>query len=185
MARAMERTPAISVIGDGNIMPGTPAHRLAREIGRLILDMGYILVTGGQGGVMEAACRGARESSAHRPGTILGILPGNDPRRANPFVDVALCTGIGHARNVLVAHSDAVVAIGGGAGTLSEMAMAWIHDRLIVALRVDGWSGKLAGTRIDGRRRAVPVEDDQVFAADTVEDVKRILETYLPVYLSR
>ncbi len=179
----MARIPTISVIGDGDVPANSPTYTLAEKVGSLVVDMGYVLVTGGQGGVMEAACRGARRSKGYRRGTIIGILPGSDPSRASTFVDVPLCTGMTHARNVLVAHSDAIVAVGGGAGTLSEMAMAWIHDRLIVAMRVDGWSGRLAGTRIDARRRNVAVEDDRVFGARTTADVRTILETYLPAYL--
>jgi len=117
------------------------------------------------GGVMEAASRGARESPAWSPGTIIAILPGSDPDTANRWADVVLPTGLDHLRNAVVAQSDAVIAIGGGAGTLSEMAFAWIHRRLIVALRVDGWSGRLADKRIDERRRYPEMDNDRVFGA--------------------
>jgi len=178
----MDRLPLIAVIGDGAVAPRSPAARLAEDLGRMVVEKGFVLVTGGQGGVTEAACRGARSASTYRPRTIVGILPGSDPRVANPHVDVPLCTGMAHARNVLVAHSDAVIAVGGGAGTLSEMAMAWIHDRLIVAMRVEGWSGRLADTRIDARRRNVPVAEDRVFGAASVQEAEDLLDRYLPIY---
>jgi uncharacterized protein (TIGR00725 family) len=93
----------------------------AEELGRLIAEAGAALVCGGRGGVMEAACRGASSAG----GLTVGILPGRDRREANPFVEVAIPTGLGEARNALVVRSaDAVVAVGGAYGTLSEIAFA-------------------------------------------------------------
>ncbi len=178
----MARFPVVAIIGDGDVPPDSPIGRLAEALGRMVMDRGYVLITGGRGGVMFAASRGARAASTYQPGRIIGVLPGSDPRLANQYVDLPLCTGLNHARNVLVAQADAVIAVGGGAGTLSEMAMAWIHDRLIVAMRVDGWSGRLADTRIDSRHRPVSVADDRVFGADTVEDAAALLDRYLPAY---
>ena len=178
----MARRASIAVIGDGDAAPGSTAYQLAESLGEKLVDDGFRVVTGGLGGIMEAACRGARRSRAYQPGDTVGILPGHDGAAANPAVDVAIATGLGHGRNLVVAHADAVVAIGGGAGTLSELAMAWIFGRLIVAFRVAGWSGKLAGTRIDQRARFAGIVDDQVFGADTAEDAVAILLTRLPEY---
>jgi uncharacterized protein (TIGR00725 family) len=90
-------------------------------VGRLIARAGALLVCGGLGGVMEAACRGAKAEG----GATLGILPGGDRRDANRWVDVAIPTGLGEARNVLVVRAaDALIAIGGEFGTLSEIAFA-------------------------------------------------------------
>jgi uncharacterized protein (TIGR00725 family) len=90
-----------------------------------------VLVCGGLGGVMEAACRGAKESG----GTTVGILPGTDRSAANPYVDVAVATGLGEARNALVVRAaDALVAIGGGYGTLSEVALALKAGKRVVGL---------------------------------------------------
>jgi uncharacterized protein (TIGR00725 family) len=175
----------VAVIGDGTAHNQAPSCQLAEAVGEHLIDAGFRLVTGGLGGVMEAACRGARRSRAYRSGDIVGILPGHDPQAANPFVDVAVATGLGHGRNLLTAHADAVVAIGGGAGTLSEMAMAWIHQRLLIAFRIDGWSGRLAGTRIDDRPRfAATISDDQVFGVNTAEEALAVLRARLPVYLA-
>jgi len=93
----------------------------AEAVGRELARRGAVLVCGGLGGVMEAACRGAKQAG----GTTVGILAGKDRSDANPFVDIAIATGLGQARNaVIVRAADAVVAIGGGYGTLSEIALA-------------------------------------------------------------
>ena len=95
------------------------------------------------------------DSSTRRPRVaIVGVLPGLDARAANPWVDLAIPTGLNHARNVvLVSMADVVVAVGGGSGTLSELALAWQHDKPIVCLDLGvGWSARLAGERLDSRR---------------------------------
>jgi uncharacterized protein (TIGR00725 family) len=90
-----------------------------------------VLVTGGLGGVMEAACRGAREAG----GTTIGILPGSDRSAANAYVGIAIPTGLGEARNALVVRAaDALIAIGGGYGTLSEIAFALKAGKRVVGL---------------------------------------------------
>ena len=105
---------------------------LAEEVGRLLGARNAVVVCGGLGGVMEAACRGARDSG----GSTLGILPGLDRADANPYVEVAVPTGLGEARNALVVRAaDALVAIGGGHGTLSEIALALKAGKRVVGLR--------------------------------------------------
>lgn len=100
-------------------------------MGRELGGRGVVLVCGGLGGVMEAACRGAKDAG----GTTVGILPGTDRAAANPFVDVAVATGLGEARNALVVRAaDAVIAIGGGYGTLSEIALALKAGKRVVGL---------------------------------------------------
>jgi uncharacterized protein (TIGR00725 family) len=90
-------------------------------VGRALAEEGAVVVCGGLGGVMEAACRGAREAG----GLTVGLLPGLDRRQANPHVQVAIATGLGEARNALIARAaDALVAVAGGYGTLSEIALA-------------------------------------------------------------
>jgi uncharacterized protein (TIGR00725 family) len=100
-------------------------------VGRGLAERGTVLVCGGLGGVMEAACRGAKEAG----GTTVGILPGLDPADANPYVDVALATGLGEGRNLLVVRAaDALIAIGGGHGTLSEIALALKAGKRVVGI---------------------------------------------------
>ena len=121
---------------------------------------------------MAAVSKGARSSRRWQEGDVIGVLPGLDPAEANPWVDVVVPTGLNHARNVvLVAMADVVVALGGGAGTLSEIALAWQHGKPIVALESgEGWAAILAGQAIDGRRQ------DVVHGADTPEAVVRKVE---------
>jgi uncharacterized protein (TIGR00725 family) len=109
----------VSVIGDGSCSAETA--RLAEDVGRLLAEKGAALVCGGLGGVMEAACRGAKSAG----GLTIGILPGRTRRDANPYVDIPIVTGMGEARNVIVVSSgQSVIAVSGGYGTLSEIAHA-------------------------------------------------------------
>ena len=104
---------------------------MAESVGRELASRGAVLVCGGLGGVMEAACTGAKEGG----GTTIGILPGTDRAAANPFVDFAIPTGLGEARNALVVRAaDALIAIGGGYGTLSEIAFALKAGKPVVGL---------------------------------------------------
>jgi uncharacterized protein (TIGR00725 family) len=120
----------ISVIGAGE--GDEEILRDAEEVGRGIAEAGAVLVCGGLGGVMEAASRGASEAG----GTVLGILPTLSPADANPYVTHAVATGTGHARNLaVVASGDAVIAVGGEWGTLSEIAYARKLGRPVVAIQ--------------------------------------------------
>jgi len=119
----------IAVIGGADC---TPAEAAAAEtVGRLLAEAGAVLVCGGRGGVMAAACRGAKSAG----GLTVGILPGVDARDANPWVDVPIVTGLGEARNTIVVRSaDAVIAVGGAYGTLSEIAFALRWGKPLVGL---------------------------------------------------
>ena len=114
----------VSVIG-GSVIDDREAETAA-ELGRLLARRGHTVVCGGYGGVMEAACRGASAAGGHT----IGILSSDDPDDANPYVDEPIATGLGHARNVLVVmNGEAVVAVDGGSGTLSELGYAGVYDR--------------------------------------------------------
>ena len=103
----------------------------AEAVGRALAEAGAVVICGGLGGVMEAACRGAKEAG----GTTVGILPGHDRSAANPYVDVAIATGFGEARNALVVRAaDALIAVGGEYGTLSEIALAVKAGKPVVGL---------------------------------------------------
>lgn len=169
------RLRTVAVIGDGVLAEDDPKYWVARAVGRGLVDAGFAVLTGGLGGVMEAASRGARESARWQRGAVIALLPGYDPTDANLYADTVLPTGLDHVRNALVVQADAVVAIGGGAGTLAEIALAWIYFRLVVALRVDGWSGRLADQRVDERIRYAEIPDDRVFGAtDATEAVSTV-----------
>jgi len=153
----MRNMPIVSVFGsNGDVEPEVEA--LSEGLGKLILDLGCRLCCGGRGGVMEAVCRGAKQSENWSGGEIIGILPEADDRNANPHLDIVLPTGLGFSRNMLVAHAgDACIAISGGAGTLSEIAFAWqIGKPIAVMSSTGGWAAELAGRHLD-RRRAEPI----------------------------
>lgn len=130
----MERRPAfIAVVGEGDPRGTEAVHLLAwaEEVGRTLAAAGATVITGGLGGVMRAASQGAASAG----GMTLGILPGDDRGEANEFVRVAVATGLGVARNlVVVTAADAVVAIGGRHGTLTEIAFALRMGRHVVGL---------------------------------------------------
>jgi hypothetical protein len=119
----------ISVIGGSE--PKEPALSLAEEVGRLLAQAGAVVVTGGRSGVAEAASKGAVEAG----GVTVGILPGADRAEANPWITYAVCTNLGETRNALVAlNGDAVIALDGGPGTLSEIGHALVAGRTVVGL---------------------------------------------------
>jgi len=124
----------LGVIGSDGDIPGNVVE-MAEDVGRNIAASGCALVCGGRGGVMAAACRGAKSVG----GLTIGILSGVDKSDANEFVDVAMPTGLGYARNVLVVLSpDAVIAIAGSTGTLSEISMALNYGKPVVVVEGSG-----------------------------------------------
>jgi uncharacterized protein (TIGR00725 family) len=144
----------IAVVGPGDC-DDAALLAVAAEVGRLIALAGHDLVTGGLGGVMAAAARGASQAG----GRVVGLLPGNDPAAANDWVDVAIPTGLGQGRNLLVVRAAAVVvAVGGSWGTLAEIALARRAGTPVVSL--NGWV-------VHG-----PPADD-IVVVDTAEDAVR------------
>ena len=133
----------ISVIGEGNARP--EIENLAEQVGEELARRGHSIVCGGLGGVMEAVCRGAKSAG----GSTIGILPGNDPKAANLWVDVPICTGMGHARNVIVVKTGrAVIAVGGAYGTLSEIGHALGDGIPVIGLKT--WDMSRSGDTDDG-----------------------------------
>ena len=138
-------SPYVAVCGASDPDPGQ--RELAREVGRRLAEAGAVVLCGGLGGVMDAAAEGA----AHAGGTVVGILPGGDRAGASPHLTVAIATGLGEARNaVLATAADAVIAIGGGWGTLSEIGLARRRERPVVTL---------AGWELEGVPVAVSAEE--------------------------
>ncbi len=185
MEKQAERMAIIAVIGDGGVVEPDPRLTVAQACGQAIIDHGYRLITGGLGGIMRAASQGGRASSGYMPGSIIGMLPGHDPGDANEYVDTPIATGLDVGRNLIVANADAIIAIGGGAGTLSELALGWQLHRLLIALRVFGWSGELADRRIDDRVRYPMIPDDRVYGASTAEEAITLIDRWLPHYQRR
>ncbi|GMR04567.1 MAG: TIGR00725 family protein [Thermodesulfobacteriota bacterium] len=120
----------IGVIGSGGEDP--EFNRLAEEVGSVIASKGHVLVNGGLGGVMEASARGARKNN----GLTIGILPSTDASAANPHVEIPLPTGLGEGRNLLIIRAaSGLVAVGGGFGTLSEIAFALKLKKPVAGLK--------------------------------------------------
>jgi uncharacterized protein (TIGR00725 family) len=126
------RPTQIAVIGSGSCAQGSELAALAEEVGRRLAEAGVVVICGGMTGVMEAASRGAAEAG----GTVIGIVPSDLPADANPHCTHVIATGIGHARNLaVVASGEAVIAVGGEWGTLSEIGFARRLGRGVVTLR--------------------------------------------------
>jgi uncharacterized protein (TIGR00725 family) len=159
------RAAWVAVVGPGaDASSGELAD--AEEAGAAVAQAGAVLVCGGLGGVMEAACRGAR---AHE-GTTVGLLPGLDRAAANAWVDVALPTGLGEGRNVLIVRAaDAMVAVGGGWGTLSEIALA-LRARVPV-VGVATWELARGGRPADG---VVATPDGRTAVSEALRRVGRV-----------
>jgi uncharacterized protein (TIGR00725 family) len=162
-----DRTPTlyVAVVGPADAIPEHIA--MAEETGRLLAAAQAVVVTGGLDGVMAAACRGARSAG----GRTVGLLPGGQRSDANPWVDVAIPTGLGELRNALVVRAaDAVIGVGGSWGTLSELALAGRAGKPVVTLA--GWQIR------DSAGEPVPAAWE--VAADPAEAVTKALAAARP-----
>jgi len=159
----------IGVIGrDGEI--SDELRRIAEDIGRKIAGNGYVLICGGRGGVMEAACKGARSMN----GITVGILPSLNRGDANPYVDIVITTGMGHARNSLVvSSSDVVVAIDGRIGTLSEIALALNYGRPVIVIENTGGVSEFIVEKL----KEIGIEGKIILSNpdDFIENVKKLI----------
>lgn len=134
----------VSVIG--GVADRGKILELAERLGEAVGQRGWILVTGGLTGAMEAASRGAKRAG----GMTIGILPGTNPREANPHVELVVCTGMGPARNALVVlNAEAIVAIGGSWNTLSEMALAKVYGKPVLGLHAPEVGGVETADSLD------------------------------------
>lgn len=143
----MKRKPIIAVIGQSS--PEKSLEKIAEEAGRLIAKEGWILVNGGLTGVMEASARGA----ASAEGLVVGILPGPAGAQANEYVTIPIATNMGHARNAIIAHTaEALIAIGGGEGTLSEIAIGLKLGKLVIGIQTWEIEGVI---KVEGPKEAI------------------------------
>lgn len=158
----------IAVIGSGENNPQN--NKAAYEIGRFAAKNGWVLVSGGKGGIMEAAAKGSREEN----GISVGIIPDADSGGANKYCSIVIPTGIGHARNMInILSGDVVVAISGGWGTLSEIAYSRIFDKPVILCEfTGGWSKILSGQQRSELNKNIRI-------AKKLEDVFTILSELL------
>ena len=175
----MPRRLNLSVLG--SYSANDAEHKLAHELGLGLADMGLNIISGGQEGVMLSLCRAIHEhrSNGYDSAYIVGILPFGSFDDANQYLDLAVPVGAPHLQNSIVPLSaDIVVTVGGAAGTLAELALAWQFKKPIALLGTEGWSGKLGGQRLDSRRddelaHFHQVEDLLVWIADIRRDIER------------
>lgn len=148
-ATRMARPAQISVIGYDARSCTKAAYDSAFLVGKAIASRAGIVISGGLGGVMEASCKGAREGG----GFAIGIIPSDDASQSNEYCSIVIATGFGHARNFPIVYSaDAVIIVGGGAGTLIEAAAAYQKGKPIIAVAgtggvADGWIGRYLDDR--------------------------------------
>lgn len=160
MVEKVSRRVIVGVMGGAHCDPAT--YEEARHVGRLIAERGAVLLCGGMGGVMEAAARGAVEAG----GLTLGILPGGNAWESppNPYIQIAIFTGLSEARNVInVRSSDVVIAIAGGYGTLSEIALALKVGKPVVLLH--SWRFESPSPEAEGVVRVAQTPEEAVALA--------------------
>ncbi|CDI05793.1 TIGR00725 family protein [Candidatus Nitrosotenuis uzonensis] len=165
----MPKKRQILVIGNNENGCTPELELLAYEVGKEVAISGSVLITGGLGGVMRAACHGAHDAG----GLTVGIIPQDDASFANEYCDIVIPSGLGLSRDFLNAlASDGVIVVGGGSGTLSEMCAAYMHKKPIAALRKSGgMAAKFADQYLDHRQNV------KIVGVDTPQDaVKYILD---------
>ncbi|MGN1062029.1 MAG: acyl-CoA synthetase [Candidatus Scatosoma sp.] len=181
-----ERRKVVSIIGNREVEEGSLRYELAFNMGKLLVDNGYRVQSGGLSGIMRAAMKGAHASKNYKEGDTVALVPSFDTEIANEYADIAVPTGLDVMRNALVANADAVIGVGGGAGTLCEYAFAWSFNRLLIAFENSGgWSEKLANTRLDDVIRYVNIPDDKVFGVTTPQEAINILNERIGLYTKR
>lgn len=165
----MAKKRQILVVGNNENGSTPELEKVAYETGLEVAKSDSVLITGGLGGVMRAACHGAKDAG----GITVGIIPQNDPSFANEYCDIVIPTGIGLARDFLNALSaDGVIIIGGGSGTLSETCAAYMHNKPIVAIQNTGGIAEMFADKYLDHRQNVKI----VGVSSPKEAVKYILE---------
>ena len=157
----------VTVIGSSGKIP-REVEEVAYKLGKLLAKEGFIVVNGGRDGVMEAVSRGAKEGG----GITIGILPGTSRFEANKYIDYAIPTGIGHARNAInVLAGDVVVVVHGGPGTLSEVGLALAYGKTVIAIRKSGGVAEIVADKWIGNHYVIGVDSPE----EAVEKIKETL----------
>ncbi len=143
----------VGIIGPNNALCSSKLYEFGIVLGNKMADEKIVFLSGGKGGFMEAVFRGIKSSEKSFTGQTVAILPENKPEEANDYADIIIPTGMDIARNILIVNSaDLLIAAGGGAGTLSELAFAWQKGKTVLCLTgFGGWSEQLAEKSIDER----------------------------------
>ncbi|HEY6668903.1 MAG TPA: TIGR00725 family protein [Candidatus Nitrosopolaris sp.] len=169
MSSDVVRKFQIAVIGYNNDTCTDKAKLMAYDVGREIAQSGSVLICGGLGGVMEAACKGAKENN----GTTVGIIPQEHFSFANQFCDIVICTGMAFARDFIVSSSaDGIIAVGGGVGTLIELGVGYMINKKMVVISGSGGVSDLYGGKFLDERNRIPI----VVAKDAKDAVRSFFD---------
>lgn len=165
----------IGIIGPNNKMCSQELYDFGVQLGRQIATKDRTFVCGGLGGFMEAVCKGVKLSTETFNGQTVGILPDDTSENANPFIDTTVATGQGIARNIIIVRTaDIIIAAGGGAGTLSEIAFAWQLDKKVLCVTLfEGWAKELAGRKLDDRKT------DILIPVSSIDEINKLLNQLL------
>ena len=162
----------IGIIGPNKSMCDQQLYDFGVQLGRQAATNARTFICGGLGGFMEAVCKGVKQSPVTFSGQTIGILPDATTDNANPYIDIAIATGQGIARNIIIVNTaDIIIAAGGGAGTLSEIAFAWQQKKTVLCVTLfDGWAKELAGRNLDSRANGL------LIPVNSIEEVLRHLD---------
>ncbi len=153
----------IGVLGPNRQSCTEEIYKYGLQLGELLVDMGFSIVNGGKEGFMEAVFKGAHNSAKYTCGRTIAIIPEEDGRFANKYSDIVIPSGQGIGRNLMIVNSaDLLIAVGGGAGTLSEIAFAWQqHKYVLCHTEFGGWAANLAGKSLDNtnQKLLIPVKN--------------------------
>lgn len=161
----------IGVIGSNESQCSETLYDFAYQLGLYLGKQGHTILNGGMQGTMEAVSKGVKDSKNEKS-TVVGILPFDNTEKANPYLDIAIPTGVGFARNaILVLSSDILIALGGGAGTLNEISYAWQFGKKVLCYTgTSGWSKELANQNLDNRK------ENLLVGFETLEDLIKLLK---------
>jgi uncharacterized protein (TIGR00725 family) len=145
----------IGVIGHNQNSLPSKILDIAYDVGSEIAKKNAVLICGGLGGVMEYACKGAKDNG----GLTVGIVPQDDYSKANKFCDIVICTGIGYSRDFIVSYSsDAIISVGGGVGTLIELCVGYMAKKIMVSIEGSGGTSDIYGGKFLDERKRVMIE---------------------------
>ena len=163
---------AIGIIGPNKSGCAEELYDFGEILGQRLSSINRTIICGGLGGFMEAVCKGAKRSTNTFYGQTIGILPDATSEMVNPYVDIVIPTGIGIARNIIIINSaDIIIAAGGGAGTLSELAFAWQKKKKVLCVsEFGGWTSKIANKDLDSRAKGL------LIAVESISDILDFLE---------
>jgi uncharacterized protein (TIGR00725 family) len=166
------RLKKIGIIGPNENMCTRELYEFGEQLGQRIATDNRIFICGGLGGFMEAVCKGIKQSAHTFNGQTIGILPDDTADTANPYIDVAIPTGMGIARNIIIVRTvDILIAAGGGSGTLSELAFAWqLGKKTLCVTLFEGWAREMAGIRVD------PRHDSLLIPVNSIEEIQKHLD---------